>query len=779
MPNITPGPGAGEPGPAVSEEKRREFVSLFAECARTFLSSNAGQQHFSAYDVVREEGRQSFAFIAGREARGEDVTDDVLLKLLPHNNTRPHREAGAWIHIAPAVTKDVKSWFAGRGWETDWPEVGTAIMRFLRRVNDDLGQLEAACEEFSASPNSRGFQAGMLSPIMNALRPDDYLVINKKSQKVINHFAGTWLDTTLRDYPTLNRVGLGLTGELFRGVDRSPFPGVREEDLFDAFSHWLVGVKKYFDGGGQPPPPADRPFTPKTFELLSGLHEEPTRDHYNAHREELEEYLIKPFQDVFRRVAARLPAPIRDAMETEKRVFSRILKNDYGQGGAWDYYWGAFYPKGGKRTEAAQLFMRINRERLAAGFYIGVYGGDQRERFLRNLNEHRQALNIIFQDFFNDPSLSWDGGERPAVEDTGPEVRTASTWAEWVAQAQDGAVRAAVTIPKEEVLALSTDQLVVRIVGLFEQLYPLVLMAVSERPMAAIGEYLGEGDEGDEEEKNPEYTLAQLAEETGFAVETLEQWVLAVERKKQAVLFGPPGTGKTFVAERLARHLAGGGDGVVELIQFHPATEYEDFMIGIRPRRTAEGGLDYPPVPGRFLEFCEAARKREGLSVLVIDEINRADLARVFGELMFLLEYRDREVRLPTGQVFSVPPQVRLVGTMNTADRSIALVDHALRRRFAFLQLYPDFEVLNRYQAQHGVDVAGLVQTLRQLNERIGDRHYEVGQSFFMVPDLPAQLENIWRTEIEPYVEEYFFDRRSQADEFRWEAVRDRVRPPA
>ena len=175
------------------------------------------------------------------------------------------------------------------------------------------------------------------------------------------------------------------------------------------------------------------------------------------------------------------------------------------------------------------------------------------------------------------------------------------------------------------------------------------------------------------------------------------RWVRAIERKGQAIIYGPPGTGKTFIAEKLALHLIGGGDGFQEVVQFHPAYAYEDFVQGIRPKARPDGSLDYPVVPGRFLDFCDRSRSCQGRCVLVIDEINRANLSQVFGELMYLLEYRNREVPLASGGMFQIPENVRLIGTMNTADRSIALVDHALRRRFAFLALYPNYEVLSKF----------------------------------------------------------------------------------
>jgi hypothetical protein len=273
------------------------------------------------------------------------------------------------------------------------------------------------------------------------------------------------------------------------------------------------------------------------------------------------------------------------------------------------------------------------------------------------------------------------------------------------------------------------------------------------------------------------WSLERCVEDSGLDKAELESWLRAIQRKKQAIIYGPPGTGKTFVARLLAKHLVGGGDGFSDLVQFHPAYAYEDFIQGIRPQPGSDGALTYPMVPGRFLDFCAEARTRKDACVLIIDEINRANLARVFGELMYLLEYRDDEIPLAGGGMFRIPENVLVIGTMNTADRSIALVDHALRRRFAFLALYPNYEVLRRYHAQTGIDVTGLIATLQQLNERIEDPHYAVGISFFLRENLHDEVRDIWRMEIEPYLEEYFFDRRDRVDEFRWDKVGEKVAP--
>jgi hypothetical protein len=276
---------------------------------------------------------------------------------------------------------------------------------------------------------------------------------------------------------------------------------------------------------------------------------------------------------------------------------------------------------------------------------------------------------------------------------------------------------------------------------------------------------------------NHPYSLSQLAEDTGFDETELARWVRAIERKKQAILYGPPGTGKTFIAEKLAQHLIGGGDGFADLVQFHSAYAYEDFIQGLRPIARPEGGLDYPLVPGRLLEFCQKAQTRQDHCVLVIDEINRANLARVFGELMYLLEYREREIPLAGGGLLKIPANVRLIGTMNTADRSIALVDHALRRRFAFLALYPNYEVLRRYhqQKQTGFPVEGLIDVLTRLNRQIDDPHYAVGITFFLHEELAGQIEDVWQMEIEPYLEEYFFDQPEKVEDFRWDVIKEKV----
>ncbi len=267
------------------------------------------------------------------------------------------------------------------------------------------------------------------------------------------------------------------------------------------------------------------------------------------------------------------------------------------------------------------------------------------------------------------------------------------------------------------------------------------------------------------------YPLDQCASDTGLPQTELSRWLRAIARKGQAILYGPPGTGKTFLAQKLAQHLTQGQNGFWEMVQFHPAYAYEDFVQGIRPFTDDNGTLHYNLVPGRFLDFCQRASQHDGVCVLVIDEINRANLAAVFGELMVLLEYRDASIPLASGGSFQIPANVRLIGTMNTADRSIALVDHALRRRFAFIHLPPNYDVLRQFHASTAYDPEPLIKLLQRLNRQIADPHYFVGITFFLEPNLAEQLPDIWQLEIEPYLEEYFFDQPDQIEAFRWAKI--------
>ena len=286
------------------------------------------------------------------------------------------------------------------------------------------------------------------------------------------------------------------------------------------------------------------------------------------------------------------------------------------------------------------------------------------------------------------------------------------------------------------------------------------------------GESAGvEAEEGRPAAQASSYSLHDFAAETGMDPSVAERWLGRLRRKMHVVFQGPPGTGKTYVAERLAKLMVSGTAGIVDTVQFHPAYTYEDFVEGLRPEPNTTG-FSLKPKPGLFVQFCRLAMtKQPAPCVLIIDELNRGNPARVFGELMYLLEYREKSIPLASeGTRFQIPGNVYIIGTMNTADRSIALVDHAFRRRFSFIRLNPDFELLRKRLSEWSLPADSLVRVLTKMNGTIKDPNYFVGISFFLKdgPRLGETLQDVWESEIEPYLEEYFFDQQAKVEPFRW-----------
>ncbi len=260
-----------------------------------------------------------------------------------------------------------------------------------------------------------------------------------------------------------------------------------------------------------------------------------------------------------------------------------------------------------------------------------------------------------------------------------------------------------------------------------------------------------------------------------------------LDRKRNVILYGPPGTGKTYWARltalELAAHAAFGlsfealtgeqkavvhGDaGLVRLCAFHPAYGYEDFLEGFRPV-SHEGQLTFERRDGVFKRLCDDARKEPELSFfLIVDEINRGDIPRVFGELLTVLERdkRGQSILLSlSGQVFSVPDNVYFIGTMNTADRSIALLDTALRRRFGFVELMPDSGSLGK-AVVGGVPLGPWLDALnRRVRENAGRdaRNLQVGHAYLLEGGKPvgdfSRFARILQDDILPLLQEYCYE---------------------
>ena len=300
---------------------------------------------------------------------------------------------------------------------------------------------------------------------------------------------------------------------------------------------------------------------------------------------------------------------------------------------------------------------------------------------------------------------------------------------------------------------------------------------------AAVGkyaEYLGRGDTraapeapGDETGGSATteggYSLADFLSDVYMDGDRASKLLRLLRRKRNVVLQGAPGTGKTYAARRLC-YLAMGevDDSRVTLVQFSQNTTYDDFVFGYRP---TEMGT-FEPAYGTFVEVCDAARSdplRDHF--LLVDEINRANVSKVLGELLMLIEADKRGVEVTltaSGGTFSVPANLYIIGMMNTADRGLALIDYALRRRFAFFEMEPAFShpaFLARLAASGDPGLARLAGAVSGLNARIARDYpslgpgFRIGHSYFCLDDArPGDAESIYEFEIGPLIDEYWFD---------------------
>jgi 5-methylcytosine-specific restriction enzyme B len=272
------------------------------------------------------------------------------------------------------------------------------------------------------------------------------------------------------------------------------------------------------------------------------------------------------------------------------------------------------------------------------------------------------------------------------------------------------------------------------------------------------------------------YTEADFIDEVFMDRERYQTLVDLLKYKRNIILQGAPGVGKTFIAKRLAYSIMGECDSSrVKMIQFHQSYGYEDFVMGFRP---VKDGFEL--TAGPFYQFCKDAQlDNERDYFFIIDEINRGNLSKIIGELLMLIEKdkRGEELRLLySNELFSVPPNLYIIGLMNTADRSLALIDYALRRRFAFFNLEPAFDsdgfkgIIEKTENPH---FNALVEQIKKLNEVIskdeslGDG-FRIGHSYFCTDDETNDewLEFVVKYELLPLLGEYWFDEKEKIDEW-------------
>ena len=511
-------------------------------------------------------------------------------------------------------------------------------------------------------------------------------------------------------------------------------------------------------------------FTTDTFQFLQELrnnnNDEWMHSNKDANMNRFQVVLREPLRALFSSVAPSVQQ-IYPGLETEDKILATIRKRfpDEKEGPYHPYLWGAFYRKGRTKQTDCQLFVNVHPNHVNVGLSIaGSQGLDVLKRFRENLQKFPEVfLELVCQlptEFHISVAPKHGLSDKPIIQVSKVEDLKPLLEADLI----DIEQRFDKTDP-----ILQSAGFVAKVASAFSSCHFLYLFAIGDTD--TVGRLIEPIDPPDEL-----FTLEDLIRITNTSLfeEFWNKVSRLLEDKGQIIFYGPPGTGKTWVAKHFARYWVDqakevGGD--FRVVQFHPSYSYEEFIEGIRPETVdSPGGLKqitYPVKQGIFRRLCdEASQYPNRRYVLIIDEINRGELPRIFGELLYLLEYRTASVELQysasQGQ-FSIPRNVFLIGTMNTSDRSIALVDHALRRRFYFVPMRPDPELLRSYLQDHKPEMVWVADLLATLNRKLQDEakiewEMHIGHSHFMKDNLDEeQLKLVWEYSILPTLEEYFY----------------------
>jgi hypothetical protein len=512
----------------VAAGDRKELVTLLGEYAAACEPGSEERARLDAWPEIRLVARQNWIELMESFRSGRIIADDTFWKLLPHKQTPLARSHGAFLHVAAAFREDPRSRLQSSGFctEEDFLGLGRGLFEFMLRCDDYPADLWQACESFASLPGGKAFTSGMLSPFLNALRPDDFALVNADGRAVLNHFCATGLTTALTDYSTANASVRELLRALMPQLQVEAFKNCRPEDVFEGFCCWLVNKRMH--------------------PLSASLGADP--------------YAPPAEVEVF-----PTPAPAEPSAEAAE-------------------------------PQAAQ------------------------------------------------PEAVQPEAVQPEAEPVmAPEPATPA-----VAAAEASLVPPAPSAPSQP--------------------EPVQVEPVEASPMPPAAP-------GPAAELDFRRSLATHQREE----ELLARCVEAIDRKGQIVLCGPPGSGKGRLARRLAARLVEGGDGLRAHLAFHASWTYADFIQQQSP--------DGQRRMGRFTAFCQQAAERRGRCVLVIEDLQRARVAEVFGEALVLLEQRGSEVLLAGGGSLAIPRNVRLVATVDSSLDEVSLADPVLRHRFEFISI--------------------------------------------------------------------------------------------
>lgn len=550
----------------------------------------------------------------------------------------------------------------------------------------------------------------------------------------------------------------------------------------------ITGVVKTSPRSTSKRPPKDtmfEGFQDRAFFLLEKFKNAPVKQTYQDHKAEFNNVVRDPMRKLFRQVASPIEEVVGNSLETRTNLLSRIPKNDFGRGGIYHYYWGAFYEPEVGRQDSPQLYVIMRDGVIRVGFGLGANASSFMDRLKKNL----KGQNIIDRDYLN--ALS-ERGIKVKIPDSNDIASVADTidpgeFLDAIYTHERPSLE--VCIVQDEVVKLG-PKLSDEIQSVFELLLPVMILATYEFPQPYLDKWIAKYDDESEPGEIEDETItwdefaAEMNWEEGSTESESIYRLLDLDNdfenaKKQLIFFGAPGTGKTKAALEVCNLIASNSQ-CIERVQFHQSYSYENFIEGIRPM-TREGNLTYEIESGPFVKFCRKAARHPGQRfVFVIDELNRGNLSRIFGELMFLLEYRGKSLPLLYSKSsFDIPENVFIIGTMNSADRSIALVDYALRRRFSFVEFSPSTSVLAHWYNSSEIEHQQSLRFLDHLNGMINDsdRRLAIGHSYLIVPNLKETgltkqvLKDIWTSNIFPLLEEYFCNVPNRLQQFKFDTI--------
>lgn len=511
-------------------------------------------------------------------------------------------------------------------------------------------------------------------------------------------------------------------------------------------------------------------FNADTFGVLDKFKANPTKETYKANKESFNENIRDPMRSLFNQVAPGVRQIVGNSLETRANLLSRITKNDFGKGGIHSHFWGAFFDPEAGRQDSSQLYVILRDGVVRIGFGWGVNAASFKSRLTTNIG----SFGIVNDDYFK---ALGERGIKIKIPD-GDDIASAGTTQEATeylkAISEHDRPSLEVSIGKDEAVKLGSS-LGKKVEDIFDLLMPFMILSTFEHPQQYLDRWQAAHtdaeDDNDDEVSSvswDDFVTEMNWDERASEAEAIAR-LLAVKNdfvnaKKQLVFYGAPGTGKTRAALEIARVVAT-SDQCIERVQFHQSYSYENFIEGIRPV-TRGGAISYEIEPGPFVKFCRRALKSPSKRfVFIVDEINRGNLSRIFGELMFLLEYRDKAMPLLYSKSnFEIPSNVYILGTMNSADRSLALVDYALRRRFSFVEFLPSAKVIGQWYGAGNSEHMACLKFFEVLNEKISlsDRRLAIGHSYLLHDHLKQSglskqvLKEIWVSSIYPLLEEYF-----------------------